>query len=1109
MKLVFVSSTFKDMQYERDLLQTYAIPVLDRSLREYGENVYFGDLRWGVNTTDLDSDEGSKKVLQVCLDQIDNCKPYMIVLIGERYGWIPAQSLIDEACVLKGIDKIRDISVTELEIDYGALLNPEYEGRILFYFRDLDTTGMTDVERADYQAESPVHQEKVASLKCRIEKIYPDHIRHYTARWDPAEKRVVGLEGFLTQVQNDLGEVLMRDLRALEEIPWQERCMQAADKWFCEKAKYQVDDTDMQERYSGSYTGNGSAFTFFIGRDGEDAGAQLFADYCETEGHKLAFCFGLDKLSDDYMALTRVIAYKMEEILGVAHQDMEDHETAMDCMVTYISIMQNKGEQLCIFADNCGEDAVMFLSLLERRCIEHFGAAGTMMLPGVIRMEMAMQSDLPFYPFFPLSKVYDLAELTPVRAAEVLDSVIRSNHKEIAQVVKDRILAKKHSTHASYLRSIVKRLLILDSEDFAAIRAMGDGMDNINRYMLALVDETSDDRYGILLELINEAKQRIDTLFVDRMISVFSHAVIGLTMDEVKALFAYFGWAYSDLNFALATRMLEDVLVPDPMGRYRIKNRQIEAMLREAAAPMDIQKLAEFMLGHEELRTSAVAPAIFSDDMDFLYSVIMRSGVTTIANRIRYLIERGYEERAVDIIVALSYREGMVHIGMVPEMTDFTLAFLRTPKDHPVCPFYNLLAYKACAKIGLLGRSVKDGPPEMKHFGDKILLEFSLQAELMFAEEMIEDQPEVALHSINTAIFHLQQLDMYYNYQTINRLCFVMLKCLRYIGSAELIEKQIGQIDFLENFVYKTPYEKLILKKKVYYEYCKCMEIAERDEELCERLMDEVSALASDFASEDVFDDMIEEDYLYLAEITGEYNFFYSICRFLYPQSLKLIQAETQGAENCVYYSDEEFFEEKQLLFEYDLVYKAKSLMQFKANKVNSCAYLNALSSYLFDVEFGDEECDLVQEYFDCLAFSCEYEENMLLWEQKRREELQNDSTALQQEERILKRLRYGVDVMTYIGLLDVCAALKREGYASIIEIGLKMVRRQDPLCQVVWGLAESLYLTESDEQLDAAYQRYMSIRDGYLGIDKQAILALDQIFTDEGYETPTGVAEE
>ena len=115
MKLVFVSSTFKDMQFERDALNTYVAPLIDAHLAPRGEAVYFGDLRWGVNTTELDSEESSKKVLDVCLDEIDNCKPYMIVLVGERYGWIPAQELIDEACVLKGIEKIRDVSVTELD----------------------------------------------------------------------------------------------------------------------------------------------------------------------------------------------------------------------------------------------------------------------------------------------------------------------------------------------------------------------------------------------------------------------------------------------------------------------------------------------------------------------------------------------------------------------------------------------------------------------------------------------------------------------------------------------------------------------------------------------------------------------------------------------------------------------------------------------------------------------------------------------------------------------------------------------------------------------------------------------------------------------------------
>ena len=93
MKTLFVSSTFKDMQFERDAIQEIALPKLNAVAKRYGQTLSFCDLRWGINTLDLDSDEGSKKVLGVCLDQIDRCSPPMIVLLGDRYGYIPDGSI--------------------------------------------------------------------------------------------------------------------------------------------------------------------------------------------------------------------------------------------------------------------------------------------------------------------------------------------------------------------------------------------------------------------------------------------------------------------------------------------------------------------------------------------------------------------------------------------------------------------------------------------------------------------------------------------------------------------------------------------------------------------------------------------------------------------------------------------------------------------------------------------------------------------------------------------------------------------------------------------------------------------------------------------------------
>jgi hypothetical protein len=43
------------------------------------------DLRWGVTAEQTERGE----TLPLCLAEIDNCRPYIISLLGERYGWVP------------------------------------------------------------------------------------------------------------------------------------------------------------------------------------------------------------------------------------------------------------------------------------------------------------------------------------------------------------------------------------------------------------------------------------------------------------------------------------------------------------------------------------------------------------------------------------------------------------------------------------------------------------------------------------------------------------------------------------------------------------------------------------------------------------------------------------------------------------------------------------------------------------------------------------------------------------------------------------------------------------------------------------------------------------
>ena len=210
MKKLFVSSTFKDMQLERDSLKKHIIPELNTRLRDWGIKIAQTDLRWGISTSNMSAADGEQKVLNVCLDEINRARPYMLVILGDRYGWIPSPAIIDMNAKGRGITlKSNDISVTQLEIEYIAFTEKWDESRIFFYFRDLDYGNMPREERAVYDSESTEAREKLNALKRRIEDKFPEQIRHYSLKYE--DGKLCGIEEFEKAVLNDLYLLFERD----------------------------------------------------------------------------------------------------------------------------------------------------------------------------------------------------------------------------------------------------------------------------------------------------------------------------------------------------------------------------------------------------------------------------------------------------------------------------------------------------------------------------------------------------------------------------------------------------------------------------------------------------------------------------------------------------------------------------------------------------------------------------------------------------------------------------------------------------------------------------------------------------------------------------------
>lgn len=166
---VFVSSTFLDMQTERNELVTKTFPALRAKYRARGVELFEVDLRWGITREQQERGEA----LPTLLAEIDRCRPYFIGLLGDRYGWVPpAAALTDK---LKAdypvLAEAQGASVTAMEIMHGVLSNPDTAARACFFARDPSwnwRATLNDADRAAATAEPEAARAKLADLKAGI-----------------------------------------------------------------------------------------------------------------------------------------------------------------------------------------------------------------------------------------------------------------------------------------------------------------------------------------------------------------------------------------------------------------------------------------------------------------------------------------------------------------------------------------------------------------------------------------------------------------------------------------------------------------------------------------------------------------------------------------------------------------------------------------------------------------------------------------------------------------------------------------------------------------------------------------------------------------------------
>jgi telomerase protein component 1 len=213
---VFISSTFRDMHAERDHLVRVVFPALRERLEPYRVYLTDVDLRWGVTREQAENERS----LDLCLRQVDECRPFFLGLLGQRYGWVPPRYSDETLARHPWLAGHAGKSVTELEFLHAVLNDPQPGRRAFFYFRDPKSLRDVPEEmRAVYLETDPVLLRKLEALKEHVRRSGHPVLDPYPARWEPSGGRLGGLEDFGGRVREQLWEAIRAELNLPGESP--------------------------------------------------------------------------------------------------------------------------------------------------------------------------------------------------------------------------------------------------------------------------------------------------------------------------------------------------------------------------------------------------------------------------------------------------------------------------------------------------------------------------------------------------------------------------------------------------------------------------------------------------------------------------------------------------------------------------------------------------------------------------------------------------------------------------------------------------------------------------------------------------------------------------
>lgn len=592
MKQIFVSSTFKDMHLERDLIQTKLSPDLnEKAYQKRIEGIKFQDLRWGIDTDTKDEEDKDKKILEVCLDEIENNRPYFMVLVGDRYGWIPENDLVKETGVRYGIyekDEKIEKSITNLEVDYAFLKNPKYAKYSFAYIRNI----VGDVTGTIYE-QDPEEKEKIEKLKEEIRASLPaENIHEYDVIYKNGY--LVGVDKFVDFAKEDMTKFLFEKETTKESLTDNQKEIlyhktQADEKSVISNARKSIEEKLVKEiKNNNIITVKGKSGS------GKSTLMSTLSNRIVKESYSIILFSSLTPRTTSATGMMGIITEYISEILKYENNFI-DFDEILDDHKEEISNSGPKGDlsaeemlyetALREYLKKGKREIVILIDAIDQ--LDNAKGIAALIKPLNFNEDSKVKFIISYldedekvnddYIFLNDYLNFKLGELEDRDKLEVINASLANNNKELPFEIKKEIIKKEGSLSPLYISLLVQRLLMMNREDYLNILSSGDGYEKITSYQKNLIKKMPNDLEELILDTIIHASKNLkaNTDDVEETITYIAVSRRGLRESDLKKIYELKGKDYNSLDFATLKKYLRAFFLEDKYLRIDFTHKII------------------------------------------------------------------------------------------------------------------------------------------------------------------------------------------------------------------------------------------------------------------------------------------------------------------------------------------------------------------------------------------------------------------------------------------------------------------------------------------------------------------------------------------------------